>query len=226
MDSITPSSLSSLNIPQASSASLSFTMGTPAMPKRNSRRSSATPRKSTNYTPNLILREKQQAKVDRLTRGRFTKDFSKDFLPKDFSTPVRLERKRTSFIARPKNVDRGERESVVSSSNEDAQDDDENAVTPIQDDSDPTLTDDNKAADNVTTSQVIPETQPNDTIIPETQQNDSNISETQQNGSIIPETQDVPKTQDFVPETQENDIPATQDSVANNPVQAQVNFEI
>lgn len=223
MDSFTPSSLSSLNIPQASSASLSFSMSTPALPNRNSRRSSATSRKSVNYTPNLILREKQQAKVDRLTRGRYTKDFSKNFSPKEFSTPVRPERKRTSHITRPKNVDRGEIESIVSSSNEDAQDNDENVRTTIQDDSDPTLTDDNKAAEHVTTSQVIPETQPNDTIIPETQQNDS---ETQKNGSIIPETQDVPTTQDFVPETQENDIPATQDSVANNPVQAQVNFEI
>ncbi|XP_055326926.1 uncharacterized protein LOC129580489 isoform X2 [Sitodiplosis mosellana] len=192
MDSITPSSLSSLHIPQASSESLSFNMCTPIGNARKSRRTMS--RMSGNYTPKLILREKQQARVDRrITKGRMTEDFSQLFMPKQCSTP-RSERKRNSFLSRPETDDKEERESVVSLSNGDAHDSDDNQ-------SDRTLTNENKAAEGVSTS-VIPETQPHDTI--------------------IPETQDLPETEDFIPETQENDMPATQDDVANSPVQAQV----
>lgn len=196
-DSITPSSLSSLNIPQASSDSLSFNMCTPVSRSRNSkdnRRTSVMSRKSGNLTPQMILRDKIQSQIDRrLTKTRSTKKIPEHFIPTQCSTP-RSERKRKRFMSQIETVDNGNTESIVSSSNGDAHDSDDEQ-------SDRTLTNENEAAERVSTS-VIPESQPHDTI--------------------IPETQDVPETQDYIPETQENDIPATQYDVANSPVRAQV----
>lgn len=173
-------------------------MCTPVSAARKSRdnhRSGAMSRKSGNYTPKLILRENQKSIIDRrLTRA--SKTFSQLFMPTKCSTP-RLERQTrrgTLSFSRKEIVDNGNTESVVSSSNGEADESDDEQ-------SDRTITNENEAAERVSTS-VIPETQPHDTI--------------------IPETQDVPETQDHIPETQENDIPVTQDDVANSPVRAQV----
>lgn len=50
------------------------------------------------------------------------------------------------------------------------------------------------------------------------------IPETQPHDTIIPETQDVPETEDYIPETQDSDVPATQDFLADSVAQAQVNY--
>lgn len=168
-------------------------MGTPSLRRsKDNRRSSAMIRKSGNYTPNRILREKIQAGIDRrLTKTRASKSFLETFQPIQCSTPQAESKRNGSFFRR----DHGDTESIVSSSNGGGHERDDAQ-------SDRTLTNENEAAERVSTS-VIPETQPND--------------------SIIPETQDVPETQDdYIPETQENDIPVTQDDVANSPGRAQV----
>lgn len=138
--------------------------------------------------------------VKRLTR--MTMEFPKNFAPMQCSTPVH-DRKRSSILSRLENVVNGGREPAITNLlSENAQENGENIPTStIENRSERTLTNENQAAEPLSTSR-IPESQPHDTI--------------------IPETQDIPDTQDVVPETQEDEMPATQDDVASNPVQAPV----
>lgn len=216
-DTITPASLSNWNVPQASNASLTMlNQSTPRRSLQKSKLPRTTPRSNIDlFTPNLLLRGKQIRDVKKGMKRRATVNgkmtpyqntvASMDSEPSEperiyASTPVRNEKLRP-FFNRLSGVDAVSNESIASIPNDEAagnvRENDENTFTPANDESERTLT--NKHGnENVNVSE---------TIIPETQENES----------IIPETQD-----DYVPETQENDTTTTADTVANNPVQAQV----
>lgn len=223
VDSITPSSLSSLSIPATSN--LSLTLGTP--PNRKSRWSVAKSRSS--YTPRQILENKQRLIV-RSTLGK-KNIIPKGFSPKQYSTPNQFERKKSSIIPVKKHTDKTGTESVASSSpNQRARDNRENKSRLKHDQTNRTLTQELSTNGPVSTT-LVPETQPNDSVIPATQ--DDYVPESQENeisdtqDDHVPETQEneIPVTQDhyYVAETQENEIPDnTQNDLENNPVQAQV----
>lgn len=232
-DSLTPSSLSSLNIPITSNASLTLNNSTPA----GIGRASGVTRRSSVVTPARIIREKQQHKIEQLTSEKkkiLQKDFNFErFLPHTASTPVRSARKRNSIFPQHNDHNNIEVESVVSLSDEE---NDEQTSTPTKDRRKKILGGARILAE-LSSSMSVPETQgnsfvqqnkdKNDSIIPETQQNESVIPETQENESIIPETQENDSASlnvhdECIPDTQENQYPATQDAVTKNPVQAQV----
>lgn len=212
------SSLSSLNIPSASNTSLTITNN--STPSRRTsiatqRMCNTTPRRSGHMTPTDILRMRQSEKLKIANKRdlRLRKTSLRNFDPPSCSTPVHLERKRSSvFQALGRNLP-GDATPVVNSTNDNAHDEiieqDKNVNTSISKNrSERTLTNESNKSNKCTETG-------SDTMIPETQENDS----------VIPETQDdrIPNTQDdYIPETQEDNVPATQDEVATDPVQAQV----
>lgn len=226
-DSITPSSLSHLSIPTASSTSLTFYETSTASKTRRTSRLSNPARRSGNFTPSAILRQKQSANIksNQISEAgkqlkRHRKSLLEAFEPVTFSTPVRNNRAKTSFLKRP--ADKPESEPVVRTPSDrieaqtpEPQSNDINnsanvsqAPSPI-DESERTLTNKNRNDESVSNT-IIPETQNNDSVIPETQEDQ------------IPQTQD----EVYIPETQETDLSATQGDAATDPVQAQVNIVV
>lgn len=214
VDTITPASLSSLNVPQASNASLTIlNQTTPRNSLQKSKLPRTAPRSNNLYTPNAILRKKQKNDLKRraTVNGKMA-SYQNAVTPKGSelerffaSTPVRNERLQP-FSDRLSGVDAVSNESIASIPNDEAagneQENNENTFTPVNDESEHTLT--NRNGNENANDEAV-----SDTIIPETQENES----------IIPETQD-----DYIPETQENDHSNASDTVANNPVQAQVKY--
>lgn len=82
---------------------------------------------------------------------RLKKEFPVNFRPAYCSTPVRLEKKRTSLINRPGVINEGGVVCVVDTSNEVAQENDENILTSINDQFDRMFTNGNKADESVYT---------------------------------------------------------------------------
>lgn len=212
------SSLSSLSIPVASSASLTLnSCSTPQMPPNKSRKSSV-------FTPKDILRQKHVENCKNAmakNQVKSPKDSLGGFVPTNCSTPV---------ARRDRSIPRLAWSQRVTNHSDDEHEQENNLNSP-----DKTLTGNENAAEPEVPNILAPETQENSMPI-ETQQNDTIIPETQQNDSVIPETQDnedtlIPETQEdqlpasqsvHIPETQEDDMPVTQNDVSTHPVQAQV----
>lgn len=221
-DSITPSSLSYLSIPTGSSTSLTLhNTSTPTISRRTNRISNPA-RRSGNCTPSAILRQKQSANIradQNISAGKQLKRHRKslqNFQPMTFSTPVRTDRKKTSIFDRT--PAQPESEPVVSTSCEnigaqtpEAQNNDEN--NPINGSQAPISINE---SDRTLTDENGGNASVSKTVIPETQNNDTIVPETQEDQ--IPETQD----EVYIPATQEDDLPTTQGDAATDPVQAQV----